>query len=568
MNKIRTPKFSRSKLFFSLIIFSVLIASRNLFKPGFFPMHDDLQVGRLYQMELCFRDRQIPCRWVPDMGYSYGYPLFNFYPPFPYYLGMIFRGLGFSLIDSIKILFVLGFFASAFFMFLLGKELWGEIGGLVSSVFYLFAPYHSVDVYVRGAMNEFWALAWFPLIFWSVLKVIRSENSKYILILALSYCLLLLTHNVMTMIFTPFIVVWGVVLILLGRKNWRQKTLALLTGGLWGVGLAAFFFLPVIFEREYVHTETMLMGYFNYLAHFVGLRKTLFTRFWGYGSSGWLQEAGMPFQVGIPQWPVAVLVFLTSALLFLKKKIKIGKFLLFLFFFFLFIISLFMIHPRSVFIWQKIKILEYVQFPWRFLALVIFGISILGGGLVYLLKIEKLKMLTGLVLILLTTALNYSFFRPEKMININDKEKLFSAKGWNKLQTDAIFDYLPKYAYQPPGGPAPEKPEIKQGEAEIYEIKRGTNWYEFKLKVYKEAKIQIPLYDFPEWKVWIDGELAKITHDNFLGLITIKVPMGNHFVRAKLTDTPIRTLGNIISIISWLFFIIFLIKIEIFIKKC
>lgn len=108
-----------------IIILATVIASRDLFKRGYFSMHDDLQIGRLYEMELCFRDGQIPCRWVPDMGYSYGYPLFNYYPPFPYYLGMIFRGLGFSFIDSTKILFILGFLASAVFMFFLGQELWG-----------------------------------------------------------------------------------------------------------------------------------------------------------------------------------------------------------------------------------------------------------------------------------------------------------------------------------------------------------------------------------------------------------------------------------------------------------
>jgi hypothetical protein len=35
----------------------------------------------------------------------------------------------------------------------------------MSSVFYVWAPYRALDVYVRGAMNESWAFVWFPLIF-------------------------------------------------------------------------------------------------------------------------------------------------------------------------------------------------------------------------------------------------------------------------------------------------------------------------------------------------------------------------------------------------------------------
>lgn len=541
-----------------LVIFlASFIASRELFKPGYFSMHDDLQIGRLYEMELCFKDKQIPCRWVPDMGYSYGYPLYNYYPPFPYYFGMVFRSLGFSFIDSVKILFILGFLFSAFFMFLLGKELWGDLGGLVSSIFYLFAPYHSVDVYVRGAMNEFWALAWFPLIFWSVLKIIKTDKNKYLSTLAVSYSLLLLSHNVMSLLFTPLVVAWGLLLIWTEKKQFKESFLKLAVGGLWGICLAAFFTLPAILEGKYVHTETMLMGYFNFLAHFVGLRKTLFTRFWGYGSSGWLQEAGMPFQVGFPQWPVAVLTFFLSLFLFSKKKIKLNSLIIFTFHFLLFTFSLFMVHPRSVFFWLRIPFLAYVQFPWRFLALTIFGMSVLAGGMTALIRKKNLEAITGAVLVILAIVLNFSFFRPEKIIKITDTEKLFSAKGWNKLQTDAIFDYLPKYAVLPPTKAAPEKPEVITGEAEFFGVKKGTNWYQFEVKVEKETKIEIPIYDFPGWKVWADGSQLGTTHDNFLGLITVEMPVGNYQVVARLIDTPIRLLSNLLSLLFWVVLLAF-----------
>jgi len=537
---------------FLIIILASFIASRDLFKPGYFPMHDDLQTGRLYEMELCFRDGQIPCRWSPDMGFSYGYPLFNYYPPFPYYLGMVFRLLGVSAIGSIKILFILGFFLSAVFMFILGKELWGEIGGLVASIFYLFSPYHAVDIYVRGAMNEFWALTWFPLIFWAVLKIVKGKDNKFVPLLALSYGLLLLTHNVMTMLFTPLVVVWGILLIWSEKKKWQEKIFRLAVGGVWGIGIAAFFILPVIFEGKFVHTETMLMGYFNYLAHFVGLKKTLFTRFWGYGSSGWLQEAGMPFQVGFPQWPVATVVFLLCLFLFLKKKLKLGNFLIYGYLYFIFLFSLFMVHARSVFIWDRLPFLSYVQFPWRFLALTMFGMSVVSGGVIKLVKERRRQIILGVLLIVLTILLNYSFFRPEKIVQVTDEEKLFSAKGWKKLQTDGIFDYLPKYAQYPPGGPAPQMPEIKIGKTETSEIKKGTNWYVFKARVIEQSKIQIPLYDFPGWKVWTNGKLAEIKHDNLLGLITINLSPGDYLVKAKLTDTPVRIMGNFISLVSLL----------------
>src|SRR3989304_7893353 len=84
-----------------VVIAFALLASKGLIGKGYFNMHDDLQIMRQLEMEKCFLDRQIPCRWVPDMGYGFGYPLFNFYPPLPYLVGQGIRLLGYSFIDTI-----------------------------------------------------------------------------------------------------------------------------------------------------------------------------------------------------------------------------------------------------------------------------------------------------------------------------------------------------------------------------------------------------------------------------------------------------------------------------------
>jgi len=539
-------------IIFGIIFASVLIASRDLFKSGYFPIHDDLQVGRLYEIDSCFKDSQFPCRWVPDMGYGYGYPLFNYYPPLPYFFGELVHKLGFSFIDSTKIMFLGAILISAILMYLFGKSLWGQWGGVLSSVLYIFAPYHAVDIYVRGAMNEAWAIAFLPGVCWAVYEIIDHRDKKYVPVMAIMFAMLLLSHNLMAFIFTPVIAFFALLMIWLRKKNFKEKILKLVLGGLWGFGLAAFFTLPVIVEKKYAHVETMLMGYFNYLAHFVSIKKLLFTRFWGYGSSGWLQETGMPFQVGIFHWVLAVFVFLGSVFFFLKRKISKEYLILNTCFLILFIFSLFLVHLRSVFIWNAVPILAYLQFPWRFLTLVVFSISILGGGIVFFFKSERWKVIVTTVLLLITVWLNYSFFRFEKIFPMTDQEKLFSAKGWNKLQTDAIFDYLPIYAKVPPGGPAPEKPEIIEGFGEISGVEKGSNWYRFSINVGNKAKVQIPEYDFPGWKVWVDNKLTQIYHDNSLGLITIFISPGSHTVKLKLTDTPVRTVGNVISLFSWI----------------
>src|SRR3989344_1091883 len=93
-----------------VIVLIFLVPSfASLLRQGIFPMQDDLQALRLHQMNRCFEDFQIPCRWVPDMGYGFGYPQFSFYAPLVYYIGEAFHLLGMQFIDVLKLLFVTGF---------------------------------------------------------------------------------------------------------------------------------------------------------------------------------------------------------------------------------------------------------------------------------------------------------------------------------------------------------------------------------------------------------------------------------------------------------------------------
>jgi hypothetical protein len=54
----------------------------------------------------------------------------------------------------------------------------------------------------------------------------------------------------------------------------------------------------------------------------------------------------------------------------------------------------------------------------------------------------------------------------------------------------------------------------------------------------------------------VDGKVVPHVNDNCqgedfcLGLITFRVPAGNHKIGVELTDTPVRRVGNYLSVIS------------------
>ena len=110
-----------------------------LLKSGYFSHQDDLQVIN-FEMRRCFADLQIPCRWVPDMGWGNGFPLFNFYGVSTYYFGA-FLSYVLGFIGASKVLFYISLTFGSFGIYFLVKSLWGKWAGVTSAVLYLFAPY-------------------------------------------------------------------------------------------------------------------------------------------------------------------------------------------------------------------------------------------------------------------------------------------------------------------------------------------------------------------------------------------------------------------------------------------
>jgi len=545
-----------------IVVFFALLAGRYLLQPGYFNMHDDLQMMRQLEMEKCFLDGQIPCRWVPDMGYGFGFPLFNFYPPLPYLVGQIFRFLGFTFVNTVKLTFLLSFVVSGITMYFFAKEFFGKWGGLVSSIFYIWAPYHSVDTYVRGAMNETWALCWFPLILLLSYKLIKEKGNlfKYVISLSLSWFFLFTSHNLMVLIFTPIFAVWCFYF-LFSEKSWK-KIKNLLASGFLALGLSAFFTLPSIFEQKYVQVDTLVVGYYEYIAHFATLKQLLFSRFWGYGPSVWLENDGMPFQIGHVHWIFSLVLLGLVTFSVIRKKQKRIKLTetnkIILYFIFIGWLSTFMCHLKSSFIWKLIPPLKFVQFPWRFLTIVTLSFSFVAGSIATFVNKKYLKVVLPLILGSLIF-LNWNYFKPQggKMGPLTDQEK-FSDAAWELQQTAGIYDYLPKDAKQAPQEPQKDLVEVMEGKADFSDTNKGTNWASFKINVStEEALVRIGIFKFPEWRAFIDGNRTDVfVSDNEMwGRMYIEIPQGEHDVYLRLYSTPLRKFSNAVSVISWFIFV-------------
>ncbi len=111
-----------------LILFFSFLVALPYFHPGFFPTHDGgWAVVRLADMIRGLKDGQFPVRYSGFLNHGYGYALFNFDYPFPYYLGAVIQFVShLGIVNSIKALFVLSVPLSGIAMFLLLKEYWED----------------------------------------------------------------------------------------------------------------------------------------------------------------------------------------------------------------------------------------------------------------------------------------------------------------------------------------------------------------------------------------------------------------------------------------------------------
>lgn len=527
-----------------------------LLRPGFFPIHDDVQVVRVQQMAQALKDGQLPVRWAGDLGYGFGYPIFNFYAPLAYYVGAIFNLFGLNVLLATKLMMVLGILLSGVMMYFLAQEFWGEIGGILSGLFYVYAPYHAVDIYVRGAVSEFWAMVFLPLVFLSLYKIFKGKNKFWIIAGGLSCAAVILSHNLTAMMITPFVILSGLLMFVFSKKRKLPITnyLLLIT---FTLSISAFYWLPALSEMRLTKVLGQIGGGADFREHFVYFDQ-LWASPWGFAGSSPGRFDGMSFMIGKLQIVFAIFSLATAAWLWQKKKRELA-FVLFMSFCF-FAIAILFTNQLSQPVWQAISPMAFIQYPWRFLIFVAFAASFMAGSAALWLKkiqdypglgtIPGLSWIGGALIILVLLFFNTKYFQPQKYLDVSAADYINEENI--KWETSKISDeYLPKDFPIPQNKNevAWEKVAVLKGKAEIKNLSLKSHQYTFNVIAEDEAEVLVNTAYFPGWKAWLDGEEIEVTLDN--GKIKFTSPRGEHQVVVRLRNTPIRTLADLISLVSW-----------------
>ncbi|MDQ7029986.1 MAG: 6-pyruvoyl-tetrahydropterin synthase-related protein [Ardenticatenia bacterium] len=379
-NQERTAK--RSVDFLAMLALALtLFAWAPLLAPFSFRAHD-WRHALFYAVEFAqsVAEGVLVPRWGPDFAFGRGYPVFVFYSPLSLYIVHSFRQVGFGVVGSVKAAYVVGFLFGAAGMYRLARRWFGRQGALVATVLFTYLPYHLVDIYVRGALAEFWALAWFPWTFLAGEALIVRPSRRTVAAFGATYGGLVWLHSLSAILVTPFVGLF--MAIRWAMMAWREdhkRAWSSAVAGVAGVGLglwiAVGFLVPNAAEQRYIVLEQWTANNYQYDKQFVYPSQFL-SPFWDFGYAVEGPNDGMAFQVGV----VGVVTAATAVWLALRRALDrretvivalCGSLLLFV---------LWAMTPASTPLWRALPPLQFVQFPWRLLGVAVVFTAALGGA--------------------------------------------------------------------------------------------------------------------------------------------------------------------------------------------
>ena len=538
----------------------------------------ELHVFRLHELGQLVGGGEFYPRWAPNFYHGYGYPIFNYYAPLTYYLGLLVeRWPAFDAVAGVKFVFVLGLLAAAVGMYGFVRDNWGRGAGYVATAVYLYAPYvQYIDPHARGVLPESFSLGVFPLALWALDRLRRGAAGGAGFVTAvLLTAAVILSHNLMALLFFGVLAGWAAWH--LAGYGWQKRrggeTAApahalkfVFAALLLGVGVAAIFWLPVWAERNAVNLNTLLGQGDNYdfRTHFLSVGEMLaFSQRLDWGAS----EPAFRFNLGVAQWVLGGL----GVVMVLLRRVRRAFHAIF--FALVLLALLFLMLPASTFVWEWAPFLPFFQFPWRLLGPTAAMLAILAGVAVSGLVDGAARrgragwyapaLLVGAALLLglpLSQPAPWGDFG-----EVNNLRMTLIENSGRWLGTTSTADYVPATVDMIPArqgsvvapiaeGKPPDRvnyASLPEGARVETEVVRPlfTRYFVY---APKKMPLRLFLFDFPGWQVRVDGRPVETELGRPEGFIVVPLSAGEHVVEVEFGSTPARAAAAWLSLISLL----------------
>jgi hypothetical protein len=517
-------------------------------------------------------------RWAPDLAYGYGYPLWNFVPPLPYAISLVFYSAGLSLEASLKLLIVVAALAYALGAYVLVRRSLGAGAGLLAAALYTLAPFALREVLLYGGnYPQYLAIGLYPWVLWALGRLYSGRAGlPDVALAALLYGAVILSHLFHALLITPVALGYAGLLWLGDRRAARRPGAALLALGL-GLLATAFFWLPALIERPFTRSvEDVFVDVSPYYLRFIDWTELLA---WPRPLDARAANPWVPFSLG----PAALLLAALGLLALLRPWRLIpapgrpsrpsaapawespadagrplSPRLQGLFFLALLGGSLFMMLPASAWVWANAPLLALAEFPWRWLGLANLSLAFLGGAAAGWARGagQRPSAVAGAVLVLLASAVYLYPFRPFVRYGETAADMASYELASQAIGTTTLGEYLPRWvASAPHSSPLAEasarglpvekldRAALPEGSAAHLAAHSGVSQV-YRFESAQPFTARFRTFYFPGWTARLDGQPADIRIEPGSGLISVPVPAGSHQLRLSFEDTPLRAASN------------------------
>jgi hypothetical protein len=579
-----------------LVLLLTLPALWPLLRQGFFVSDDGLfHVYRVAALADAWGHGVLYPRLFPDFGFGYGQAVLNFYAPLTYVPGALLAALGVNPATAVEITIALGFVLAALAIYGTTRSLWGPVGGVLAAVAYTYFPYHLADAYLRGAVPEFFAFIWPPLILWATTDAFRKERPVGPLLWgALAWTGLIFTHNLTALTMIP---VWIVYALLMAGWTRRWRRLIGAAGSLaLALGMSAPLWLPFLVESRWVGLS--LGPSDGYKRHLAPLDLAVQ---WQPLYQYRVQHGGVADH---PLSWLTVGLFLLVLGLFVYRLVRRQRVIaapVVGFGLALTAASAFMITLPSLPLWKPLApILANLQYPWRFLTLTALGFAMCVGALPSLIGVEprrhgehgepqvdfevsvpsvpqggfapspwfnvraswKWILLAAVVIALILQPL---LTTPAQPLPFSAADAWAPDRMWREDaeagQVGATWtgEFLPLAVTEQRWALGRPREGVSAGATDgpvltpRPEVRLPRVGYDqAALEVKSAAPLSIRLHQFhlPVWRAWLDGQPIATRPTGELGLVTADLPAGGGNIAFRFGPAPDWLLGGALAVIA------------------
>lgn len=511
-----------------VVTVAIYFSSRAMFHEGFFRTIDDVTTVRIdhlaRELRRGFWLENFPVRQGGELAYRYGYFFYLFYSPLVYYAGAVLMLVGhLSDIMATKAVYALPLIIGPLLFYWAARQKVGRFPAAVGAFFFALFPFRGFDAYWRGGVGENWAIMFLPGLF-AGLFLLEKKALFGRIITAVFLALLVTSHNVAGLMVIPIVLLYGIAWLHKSRQFWFSFLL--------GLGLSAFFWLPMVYYLPLISANSTPLNTTFVLSTLLPLWELIK-----------LGPAYLPGQYVVPGFFYLITLGL---IVFLRYPGKLKTFGLFW-------CSLnlglyFLLSSPSLFLWQlTLPISRTLQFSWRVLIILSFTLPLSLSYLISAINSKFVKLsLSGLIIIFSLSFL--PSFRPREYSYFYS----YSADDSSHCGTTTFEEYFPSWVGQCVNQAQSRELFLTHPAQLVLKENRVLSL----LADYSSTTpntIMVHKYYFPGWHLQVDGaEVVIDYHSTDSGIITAPVPAGEHRLRIYYTKTRLMWLADVISLLSLL----------------